>query len=424
VSDADAPSASNPRLRDPTETNPRRTSGQHRTLYVSHGSAGSSVHGFSRNDTARRHPGGPGDRIDKPLRTVAVTHISPTAFGRGGTWGGGERYPLALARAMSDELPTRLIVFGDRCRRMRHGPLEIVELPIRVNWKGGTVNPLSEWLPIFLALTDRVHAHQYHSVVTNVALAVARARRIPAFVTDHGGRSYNYAERFELSRMVTALLPVSRFSARTLPELSRQTAAPIYGGVDVARFSPGSAPRRRQVAYVGRLLPHKGVDVLIRAVDGNTPLLIVGRPYDERYLAELHRLATGKQVRFIHNASDDDIIDVYRTSKVSILPSVYETVDGTHHPWPELLGLTLLEAMACGTPVIGSRVGGMPEVLDPDHGGFVVSPGDPGELADAIRRVLDAPDWAQLSRGARIGVTERFTWRQVAGRCLHAYDTA
>jgi glycosyltransferase involved in cell wall biosynthesis len=356
------------------------------------------------------------------VRSVEVTHVSPAAFGGRGLWGGGERYPLALAQAMSRLVPTRLLVFGHALTRHRIGDLEVCELPIRTVWKQGSVNPLSERMLLYLPLTERLHVHQYHSVVTNLSLVLGALSGHDIHVTDHGGASYNYADRLNLHELVSGFLPVSQFSSSLLPQLAERASAPIYGGADPATFHPGSDARRRQVVFVGRLLPHKGVDVLLEAVDERTPLLIFGRPYDARYREHLRRLASGKNVAFYEHASDADIAAAYRASRVAVLPSVSKTIDGAVHPWPELLGLTLLEAMASGTPVVASRVGGISEIVDDGETGHLVEPGDVRALSERIREVLDSSDqWNRMSARALETARERFTWNHVAQRCLVAY---
>jgi glycosyltransferase involved in cell wall biosynthesis len=353
---------------------------------------------------------------------VQVTHISPLAFGAEGLWGGGERYPRELAREMSRLLPTRLVVFGPTSKRYRVGRLQVCQLANRGLYKQGSVNPLSELLPLYAALTHTLHLHQYHSVVSNVGLLSARISRRPVFCTDYGGASYNYADRLSLGRFLTGLLPVSRFSASFFPQLADRVSEPIFGGVDTSRFHPAGAERERQIVYVGRLLPHKGIDVLIRALDDRTPCRIFGRAYDPTYRAQLQRLAAGKDVRFDEAATDRDIAEAYRSSRVAVLPSVYHSIDGRFHPWSELLGLTILEAMACGTPVVASRVGGIPEILQDGQTGYLVEPGDPQQLGERIAELLEpTPRWQAMSARAVETVRDRFTWRHVAERCLAAY---
>jgi glycosyltransferase involved in cell wall biosynthesis len=92
-------------------------------------------------------------------------------------------------------------------------------------------------------------------------------------------------------------------------------------------------------------------------------------------------------------------------------------------PVSELLGLTALEAMASGTPVVASRIGGLAEVVVDGQTGFLVEPGDVGALQDRLALVLaDRRLAARLGANARDLVVQRFTWRACAERCLAAYQ--
>jgi glycosyltransferase involved in cell wall biosynthesis len=353
-----------------------------------------------------------------------VSHITPILFGGEGLFGGGERYVLELAKALAELTPTRLVGFGRESRREQIGSLTVEILRARWRRGGAAIHPVSEQLARVVARADVVHAHQYHSLTTNVSTVAARVLGRRVFITDHGGSRFSAAHRVRQDRLIDRFLPVSRFGADQFPELAARTTV-IGGGVDERRFIPGSLERSRAVVFVGRLLPHKGLDVLINAVDGRTPLHLYGRTYDAAYRAELGRLAAGKIVHFHENATDEDIVRAYREARVAVLPSVYETPYGPPHPFSELLGLALLEAMACATPVVATRVGGMPEVVRDGETGTLVAPNDPDALGRAIRAYLDDDAcWRDASFAAREDVEARWTWRHVAGRCLDAYASS
>jgi glycosyltransferase involved in cell wall biosynthesis len=354
-----------------------------------------------------------------------VLHVSPALFGERGSWGGGERYAVELARAQSQIVPTRLLTVGLKADRWNDDLLEVQVLQGRWRYKDHELNSLSEQLIRHIAESRIVHIHQYNTMLTSVCLLLAKALRRPAFVTDHGGSSPNLNRRLSAHRLVRRYLAVSRYATSFFPELADRTTV-VYGGVDVSRFRPRADPSRREhsVVCVARIMPHKGIDVLVRAVDASTQVSIYGRPYDEIYQAHLERLAEGKRIEFIHNASDADVAAAMQTAKVLVLPSVYRTYDGGSAPNAEYLGLALIEAMACGTPVVGTRVGGIPEVIDNARNGFLVEPGDPDQLRAAIDDVLGAgaDRWQQLSRACLRLVEEKFTWRGIAERCLAEYE--
>ena len=352
-----------------------------------------------------------------------VTHVAPLFFGEDGLWGGGERYVLELGRAMATRVPTRLVTFGPRRRRLRLGQLRIDVLPVRSLYKGHEVNPLSELTLTKLVRTNVVHSHHYESVLANMCVVGGRALGKPVFVTDHGGRGRNYATRFRLDRLVSGYLPVSRHAACLNPRLAPMARA-VYGGVDTTHFTPGDGPRERHALYVGRMLWFKGVAELVSAIAPDIPLRLVGPAYDEQYRLELERLALEKQVQFVPPPSQAALLDEYRRARVLVVPSVYDSAyspDGSRAPG-ELFPLVILEAMACGTPVVCTDVGGMPEAVRDGENGFVVPASDPQLLDERVRTLLDDDAvFRRMSACAQETVSERFTWDAVAERCLDAY---
>src|ERR1044072_9414365 len=198
------------------------------------------------------------------------------------------------------------------------------------------------------------------------------------------------------------------------------------GGVDTDKFKPGEADDAcdRPVLYVGRLMPHKGVDDLVEALPEGMRLELVGRPYHEEFVADLRRLAEGKDVRFHHDCDDEALIEAYRRALCVVLPSVYRTRYGGETKVPELLGQTLLEGMACGAPAICTDVASMPEVVEDGVTGFVVPPNDPGALKQKLVWLRDNPARRrEMGEAARRRVLEKFTWPAVVRNCLKIYSS-
>jgi glycosyltransferase involved in cell wall biosynthesis len=224
-------------------------------------------------------------------------------------------------------------------------------------------------------------------------------------------------------RWYTAHLHISEYSRRVAGHADKPWAHVILAGVDTNKFSPPSviAPRG-SVVYVGRLIPHKGVNYLVEGMPPDIPLEIIGQVHDQRYLEDLRTLARGKRVTFRHDCTDDDLVHAYRGALCVVLPSVHRTAYGLTTQVPELLGQTLLEGMACGAPVICTDVASMPEVVKDGITGFVVPPNDPHALREKILWLQSHPDrGASIGRAAREDVLQRFTWPAVVGRCLEAY---
>jgi glycosyltransferase involved in cell wall biosynthesis len=357
---------------------------------------------------------------------MRVVHVAPTAFGPAGLFGGGERYPLELARALAAEVDCELVTFGPTPGRWRErGGLRLTVLRPRARLGGHPAQPIGGRLPAALAGADVVHAHHFGCVPSRVAALTARLTGAGTAVTDHGLTGWAWGGLAQ--RLYDRFLTVSAYSARLLGAPAARTRV-IHGGADPRRFSPDPRADRDGVLFVGRLTPHKGIDRLIRALPAGAALRVAGSaghdpdPPERDYPALLRGLAQGRDVSFLGPVPDADLPGLYRRAAVVALPSVHRTCYGRHIEVAELLGLAALEAMASGTPVVASRVGGLAEVVVDGETGFLVEPGDVGELADRLRRLLaDARLAARLGGNARDLVLERFTWDACARRCLRAY---
>ncbi len=361
---------------------------------------------------------------------MKLLHVSPTWFGDGSFVGGAERYVRELTRASAEQAEVTWVSFGARRESRREGALRI-EILRRFPLPGAgrlATNPLSPRFARLVRDADVVHCHQPFTLSTDAALVAARIFRRKAFVTDlGGGHRWALSKALPLLRGADGLLLISDYSRRlwaAAPAARRPARLEvIWGGVDTARFSPGPGPRTGDTLFVGRLLPHKGVDYLVEAMPPGAPLRLVGRPYDPRFLARLETLAAGRAVTFETDTDDPTLVERYRTALVTVLPSVYDASDGRHSRQPELLGLVVLESMACGTPVIVTRVASLPEIVEDGVTGFIVPPNDPGAIREKILWLRAHPgEAAEMGRRARAAVLDRFTWPAVVARCFAAYE--
>jgi alpha-maltose-1-phosphate synthase len=353
-----------------------------------------------------------------------VLHIVPAAFGPRGIFGGAERYAFELARTMAGFVPTTLLTFGERHERWREGELDVV-VERACYIRGQRTNP---WTPALLGWVRRarvVHCHQRHVLASSTAALLGKLLRRPVFVTDLGGGGWDISGYLDTSRWFSGHLHISQYSRSISAQESFARAHVIMGGVDAEKFSPDAVvPRDGTVLFVGRLLPHKGVNYLVEAADDRMRLRIVGTPYDARFKADLEQLARGKRVEFVSGASDEALVLAYRSATVAVLPSVYRTLYGDTTLVPELLGQAALEAMACGTPVVVTSVASLPEVVADGETGFVVPPNDPAALREKLTWLLDHPDdAARMGAAGRRRALEHFSWCTVARRCLELYQT-
>jgi glycosyltransferase involved in cell wall biosynthesis len=357
---------------------------------------------------------------------MRVVHVAPTLFGPAGIFGGGERYPVELGRALAGHIECELVTFGRAGGGWSDSSGFRVRILRTLTLLGGhPAHPVARGLGHALASADIVHVHHLKSTPSLLAAVNARVRGIPSAVTDHGLVGGDWAGL--LPRLFDRFLTVSAYSARELAAPASRTRV-VYGGADPTRFSPGPEAQRRGVLFVGRLTPHKGIDRLIEALPDDAGLRVVGSAGHDRDLPEreypklLRRLAARRHAEFLGVVSDPDLPSLYRSAQVLALPSVNRTCYGREVGISELLGLAAIEAMASGTPVVASRLGGLPEVVEDGVTGFLVEPGNIEELRERLAQVLgDRGLAARLGRNARERFLETFTWEACAERCLAAY---
>jgi glycosyltransferase involved in cell wall biosynthesis len=356
-------------------------------------------------------------------RTVA--YLTPLYFDEQSCLGGGERYPLNLAKgvvhASRGAYRVELISFGDAPRRLPLAPGVDLRVLTAARRPHNPLDVVSWELPEALAGADLVHIHQAFTRCTEMGLLVAKMQRKPVCVTDHGGVTSTLGAEIGHLELADRIVAQSDFTVG----MFGRTHTPIVvikGGVDGARFCPPGHPvTRDRVAFVGRLLPHKGIDVLIRALPDDLPLTICGRAYHDGYFRHLQELARGKPVEFFNDADDEGVRALYQRAWANVLPSVYRDCEGNIHRAPELMGFSLLEAMACGTPAISSRVGAMPEFIREGETGFVFD--TPEQLREQLRWLAGSPELVErMGRAARRTVEREYDLRVAGAKLAALYD--
>jgi glycosyltransferase involved in cell wall biosynthesis len=206
----------------------------------------------------------------------------------------------------------------------------------------------------------------------------------------------------------------------------RGPATLVPNGVDVELFRPMDREACRRaldlqgfvVGYVGRLVEEKGLDDLVEALAHCPPevsLLFVGSgPREAPLRAAAERLGIASRVRILPARPLTDLPPLMNAIDVLALPS------RTTARWKEQFGRVLIEANACGTPVIGSRSGAIPDVVG--QGGLTVPERHPRALAAAIRQLHGNPSGARrMGQLGRQQVEELYTWERVAERMFYVY---
>ena len=357
---------------------------------------------------------------------MKVVHVVPALFGDDGVYGGAERYVYELAKQMANVVETKLVAFGPQDRTETEGKLQIRVIGNPHYVKGQRSNPISRKIFREFQGADVIHCHQQHILQSSLNAIFGGITRKTVCVTDLGGGGWDISGYLSTDRLYAAHLHISEYSRKVFGHDHKPWAHVILGGIDTERFHPGASQKHSNSAlYVGRLVPHKGIDYLIQGLPTDMTLEVIGRPYDDAYAKKLHEISNGRKVRFREDCSDDDIIKAYQSAACIVLPSVYKTEDGQTTAVPELLGQTALEGMACGTPAICTNVASLPEIVMHEETGFLVPPNNAGAIGERLKWFMTNPKQAQsMGDAARQSILDRFTWPKVVGRCLSIYEEA
>lgn len=245
-----------------------------------------------------------------------------------------------------------------------------------------------------------------------------------------GGREFYISDRY-FARSVDYFISTSRYNAAQVEEHYAVPVEVVHNGVDVDRFKPrngdpGLADRLglksdKVIITIGRLVGWKGLQVLmdalpsIRTMIPDVQWLVVGGgAYQDALQTKCRGLQLQGSVVFAGEISHERLPDFIPLADVMVQPSIAE----------ESFGITLVEAMACGIPAVGSRIGGIPEIIADGETGFLVPPRDKEAMAGAIIRILSDDDLRRAyGANARKRVVERFTWTANAKRHLEIFES-
>ena len=384
-------------------------------------------------------------------------HTSPLApLGKTSDAGGMNVYVRELARELgkrglivdiftrwTDPTTPRILPLGERARviHIKAGPIARLHK-----------NDLFQHIPEFVRRVQQfaarephgynvIHSHYWLSGVAGISLA--EAWDIPHITMFHTlARLKQQARPEEVESPLRVeyegriIASVDRIAVATPHE--REQIARIYGicpqrmtvvpcGVDLNHFQPLDREQARAslglngkptLLFVGRPDPLKGGDLLIQAtrllrqpatvvmVGGN----IEGDPELERLQAQARAQKVAGDIHFVGAVPQEDLPQYYSAADLMVVPSHYES-----------FGLVAVEALACGTPVIASKVGGLQYIVQDNENGYLIPLRCAGLFAEKIDSVLgDTALLAQFRRAARPSVT-RYSWRSVAAQIRQVY---
>ncbi|WP_322752814.1 glycogen synthase [Frankia sp. Cas3] len=300
-----------------------------------------------------------------------------------------------------------------------------------------------------VADADLVHSHTWYANLAGHLASLLYG--IPHVMTSHSlepqrpwkaeqlGGGYalsSWCERVSIESAAAVIAVSEGMRADVLsayPAVDPAKVHVIRNGIDTDEYAPDPAtdvlarhgvdPEQPSVVFVGRITRQKGVPVLLRAAAELDPraqlVLCAGAPDTPQLLAEVTDLVDGlrdvrKGVVWISGMlAKPEVIQLLSHATVFACPSVYEP-----------LGIVNLEAMACSTAVVASRVGGIPEVVDNGVTGLLVPPDDPAALAAAVNELLTDPARAAaMGQAGRDRAVAEFGWPAVAEKTARLYQS-
>lgn len=243
-----------------------------------------------------------------------------------------------------------------------------------------------------------------------------------------------------LADRVIAATPAELAQLQWLYQADVSHVEVIPPGVDLTHFYPilpeeakefiGIPPCDRMLLFVGRIEPLKGLDTLIEAIaimrregfeDCPICLSIIGgdpQVSDEEMSAEMTRLQELREdldledmVTFLGKRSQDTLPYYYSASEAVVMPSHYES-----------FGMVALEAMACGTPVVASHVGGLAFLVQDGVTGFTVPVDEPRALADCLKELIKNPDLRQKMGERAAEFAQEYGWDTIAAQIVEVYE--
>jgi colanic acid/amylovoran biosynthesis glycosyltransferase len=280
---------------------------------------------------------------------------------------------------------------------------------------------------------EHLHAH-FASLPSTLAHLAHQVSGIPFSFTAHAKDIYVYTnnEHYLNEKMISAgrVVTVTNFNRayleRTYPHVPSNRVEVIHNGIDLNLFKadPSVSRKADHILAVGRLVPKKGLDVLLSAL---ARLKSDGVPFhcrivgdgSERAALESQRSVLGldEEVQFCGALHRDQVLDLMKSATVMALPCVVAE-DGNVDALPTVL----LEALACGLPVVSTRVSGIPEIVDHDTNGFLCEPNDPPALAACLKELLSDPARRdQLATAGRMKAETHFDLERNVARLRQVF---
>lgn len=364
-----------------------------------------------------------------------------------------------FTRSQDEHVPHVLhdLGYGNRVVHIPAGPEYPLPKNVLASFLPEFVNGVRDFTNSKGIKYDLVHSHYWMSGVAGLELrAVWNAPVVQMFHTlvlmkNRVAQSPDEIEgQYRLEGEQSVLKSADRVIAATPAEMAQlqwlyqadiRKVVVIPPGVDIGRFYPippdeakefiGVPPCGRMILFVGRIEPLKGLDVLLESIahlrkrdsleEIRFCLVVIGGEKEsdsEMMSAEMARIQALREqfgledlVAFLGKRSQDTLPYYYSAAEVVVVPSYYES-----------FGMVALEAMACGTPVVASQVGGLAYLVQDGVTGYTVPVDDPHSLAERLMSLLSDPALRNNMGKQAIQYAQGYAWEHIAQRLTVVYD--
>jgi len=289
-----------------------------------------------------------------------------------------------------------------------------------------------------LIRTEKIEVLHWHDYVSSSIETKISGRGISKVFTNHSsnyledvGRKRFHIIRYMLSHADAVIAPSRELWEKSFAIAGQEKAFYIPNGVDAQKFRPvksnvalkkklGIASNEKVVLCPRRLEPKNGVIYFAKAVPGiarkvkKCRFVIVGGGFPEereKIEKELKENGSSKKVVLAGAVENSEMPAYYSIADVVVLPSIMEATS-----------IAGLEAMACGKPLVGSNIGGIPEIIENNRTGILVEPAQHRQIELKVNELLlDKAAMERLGRNARKKIEKKFTWEIIAGKTIEVY---
>jgi glycosyltransferase involved in cell wall biosynthesis len=332
--------------------------------------------------------------------------------------GGVENYVFNVALGLQRIYDAEVVVVtanvhGNKEKVEDYCGIKVYRLPAMVRLSNTPINPLwyfSLKRIIRVEKPDIINSHQPVMFMGDMAALVAG--KVPFVLTYHAGTMkkeelpidivISFYEKFILpltAKKAVKIICVSKFVRDTLLKKYASKTTIISPGVNISLYKPDPRVKREEnlvlfIARYKKMYRMKGLYYLIEAIQmlQGVRLHIVGEIEE----------SNAKNIEYVGVKQGQELVEEMQTASLMVLPSLANM---------ESFGMVLIEAMACQTPVVGTKIGGIPEVINDGIDGFTVAPQDRNALALAISKILSDKELAtRMGLSGEAKVRKNFTW--------------